>query len=220
MKQMKINFVAMQRYAFNKIAQNKHIGYKEVALYYALLGYWNKYWFPEVLSIRREDLLNYSKIGSVNTYLKAMRNLDKYGFIKYLPSKNANIGSKVKFCIDKSIVCQNLINERDTSDIDVTPLTNNSKQEQTNQIPEKKEVIQFFISNSSTEKLAMQFFNHNDSVGWMSNNQKIIKWQPFALNYIQKNLERPLKHEPQVSKKKKSINEYDSGNFKVRENGK
>nr|WP_042295401.1 hypothetical protein [Nonlabens ulvanivorans] len=138
MKKLNINFVAMQRYAFNKIAQSKHISSREVALYYSLLGYWNKFWFPELLSIRREDLLNYSKIGSVNTYLKAMRNLDKYGFIKYLPSKNANLGSKVKFCIDKSIVCQNLINDRDTDDKRLTPLLNNSKLEQINQTPEKK----------------------------------------------------------------------------------
>ncbi|GAL74329.1 hypothetical protein JCM19275_3184 [Nonlabens ulvanivorans] len=67
-----------------------------------------------------------------------MRNLDKYGFIKYLPSKNANLGSKVKFCIDKSIVCQNLINDRDTDDKRLTPLLNNSKLEQINQTPEKK----------------------------------------------------------------------------------
>lgn len=184
MKKLNINYVSLQRYAFNKIAQDNNITSREVALYYALIGYWNKYYFPEVLSICREELLNYSKIGSVNTYLKAMRNLQKYGFIKYLPSKNANIGSKVKFGIDKTIVCQNLTNDRDTVDKQLIPLINNSKQEQIVQIPEKKEVIDFFVSKNSNQQLATQFYNHNKSIGWKYNGSVIINWKNFADNYI------------------------------------
>lgn len=187
MKRLNINYVSLQRYAFNKVAQDNNITSREVALYYALIGYWNKYYFPEVLSICREELLNYSKIGSVNTYLKAMRNLQKYGFIKYLPSKNANIGSKVKFGIDKTIVCQNMTNDRDTVDKQLIPLINNSKQEQIIQIPEKKEVIDFFISNNSSEELAGTFFNHNNSLGWLYKGSPILDWQSFASNYIKKN---------------------------------
>ncbi|MBF4983035.1 hypothetical protein FNJ87_01340 [Nonlabens mediterrranea] len=213
MKKLNINFVAMQRYAFNKIAQCKHIGSKEVALYYSLLGYWNKFWFPELLSIRREDLLNYSKIGSVNTYLKAMRNLDKHGFIKYLPSKNANVGSKVKFCVDKSIVCQNLINDGYTDDKRLIPLLNNSKLEQINQTPEKKEVLEYFISNSSTKELAERFFNHNESLGWKSNGQLIVNWKPFANNYMKNDKARKVTGSSRM--KRQGSSQFDSGNFKT-----
>ena len=211
MKKLDVNLIKLYRFAFNKIAQSKKLTFRDVALYYALIGYWNKYRFPEVLSINREDLLNYSKIGSPNTYLLAMRTLDKHNIIKYLPSKNAAIGSKVKFCIDRSVLNQNLTNVNNSNDSELSSLLNNSKPLGTLQIPEKKEVINFFIENSSDEQLAEKFYNHNLAMGWRSKGQEIKDWKSFALNYISRN--KTVKSNSSLASNKTN---YDSGNFKTR----
>jgi hypothetical protein len=211
MKKLDVNLIKLYRFAFDKIAQSKKLSFRDVALYYALIGYWNKYWFPEVLSINREDLLNYSKIGSPNTYLRAMRALDKHNIIKYMPSKNAAIGSKVKFCIDRSVLNQNLTYGNHKNDTELSSLINNSKHDGTIQIPEKKEVIEFFIENSSNNKLAEKFYNHNSALGWLSNGQNIVNWKSFALNYLNKAAQ------PKNISERRKINDasakFDSGDF-------
>ena len=211
MKKLDVNLIKLYRFAFDKIAQSKKLTFRDVALYYALIGYWNKYRFPEILSINREDLLNYSKIGSPNTYLLAMRTLDKYNIIKYLPSRNAAVGSKVKFCIDRSVLNQNLTNVNNSNDTELSSLINNSKPLETLQIPEKKEVINFFIEKSGSSELAEKFYNHNSAMGWRSNGQHIINWKSFALNYLNKSAQS--KNIGARRKTNDGSAKFDSGDF-------
>jgi hypothetical protein len=187
-KNINVNFVSLHLNAFKKIVNNKDLHYRDVALFHALLAYWNKYRFPEVFSINRQELMSFSKIGSPNTYLKAIRSLHRLGFIQYFPSNDPSKGSKVKICINKSEVCQKLTNDRHMPDLSLSSSINNSKLEETRQTPKKKEVIQFFIDNGSTQKLAEQCYDHNQAFGWIYNGSPIKDWKAFVKNYIRRDI--------------------------------
>lgn len=66
-----------------------------IALYNALFLIWNECGFDTELSINRNDVMKISKIGSANTYTKCLKDLDKHKLIKYKPSHNPLIGSKI-----------------------------------------------------------------------------------------------------------------------------
>ena len=66
-----------------------------ISLYNALFLIWNECGFDNELSINRNDVMKLSKIGSANTYTKALKELDEKGYIKYIPSNNPLKGSKV-----------------------------------------------------------------------------------------------------------------------------
>jgi hypothetical protein len=96
--------------------------------------------FPEQLSIARTEVMRFSKLGSVNTYTKCLKQLHAFGYIEYLPSKNPYVGSLINMyrsdnsssnscdhsmCLKTDNSCDN------TSEIHVRPYINylnNNKQ--------------------------------------------------------------------------------------------
>lgn len=66
-----------------------------ISVYYALFFEWNENRFRNPFPIFRADIMNASKIGSVNTYTKCLKELDQFGYIQYSPSFNPNKGSRV-----------------------------------------------------------------------------------------------------------------------------
>lgn len=205
MKKLNINFVSMHRLAFMRIVNNEKLKFRDVALFHALLAYWNKYRFPEILSVNRQELMSFSKIGSANTYLSAMKNLDKEGFIKYFPSKDPSKGSKVKICLDRSVICQKMTEDEHKPDITVSSSLNNSKQEENYKTPEKKEVQKYFLEKDQTKELAERFFNTNSGRDWYDGKSKIVNWKSYADNYIAKPIKTMVKSkntETSISTKK------------------
>jgi hypothetical protein len=51
--------------------------------------------FRNPISISRDELMRASKIGSVNTYIRSMKELHSWQYIKYIPSFNPQKGSQV-----------------------------------------------------------------------------------------------------------------------------
>src|SRR5690606_6816725 len=49
-------------------------------------------------SIARGEVMKACKIASNKTYLKCLKDLDTFGYIRYLPSKNPFKGSAVEMC--------------------------------------------------------------------------------------------------------------------------
>jgi hypothetical protein len=66
-----------------------------ISLYMALFRRWNLNFFKNPVSVSRDELMKLSKIGSVNTYIKCLKELDQFGFIRYQPSYNPHRGSLV-----------------------------------------------------------------------------------------------------------------------------
>jgi len=66
-----------------------------ISLYNTLFLIWNYSGWEEKISISRQEVMSMAKIGSANTYLAALKELDKVGMIKYTPSHNPMKGSIV-----------------------------------------------------------------------------------------------------------------------------
>jgi len=66
-----------------------------ISLYNALFLIWNECGFDTELSINRNDVMKLSKIGSANTYTKALKELDEKGYLTYKPSHNPLVGSRI-----------------------------------------------------------------------------------------------------------------------------
>ncbi|AEA42581.1 hypothetical protein [Fluviicola taffensis] len=176
-----------------------------ISLYYALFHLWNHAKFPEYLSISRFEMMKASKIGSVNTYLKCLKELDAFGYIKYQPSKNPQKGSLIHlFRFDTSSE-QEVYNEHTSSDttseLRVRPYINNIKQEKqykTNivgtqdiashvkqtsakekrwrfSLPQIEEIEVFFLEQESSNPEAQKFFNHFESNGWLVGGKSKMK---------------------------------------------
>jgi hypothetical protein len=89
-----------------------------ISLYNALFLLWNNCGFDENLSINRNDVMSLSKIGSVNTYLKCLKDLDNHKIISYKPSHNPLKGSIInlfRFDTSDDIVLNKYNTTTDTS---------------------------------------------------------------------------------------------------------
>jgi len=85
-----------------------------ISLYIALFQLWNIHRFPDVFFIAREDVMKMSKIGSMGTYHRCLRNLNDWKYIDYLPSHNPYKGSEIKMFIFE-IPDEQEANESETS---------------------------------------------------------------------------------------------------------
>jgi hypothetical protein len=66
-----------------------------VSLFTALFIQWQQHNYKIPFPITRKELMAYSKIASVATYHKCIRELDAYGYIRYQPSFHPKRGSLV-----------------------------------------------------------------------------------------------------------------------------
>ena len=66
-----------------------------VSLFTALFIHWQRNGFISPFPITRRELMGHSRIASVATYHKCIRQLDDYGYIRYQPCYHPRIGSLV-----------------------------------------------------------------------------------------------------------------------------
>jgi hypothetical protein len=66
-----------------------------VSLYVALFHYWNTNRFRNPFTIFRHEVMGLSKIGSINTYTNGLKELTAWEYIRYEPSFDPQVGSKV-----------------------------------------------------------------------------------------------------------------------------
>ncbi len=115
----------------NKITEDNRLHATHVSLYISLFTLWNLNRFENPISINREEVMKISKIGSRNTYHKCLKELDKYGYLEYLPSHNPLKGSLVNMLNFDTSTVQALVNTRpknDTSTVQaLSPSLNSNK---------------------------------------------------------------------------------------------
>ena len=68
-----------------------------ISLYMALFQFWNLSHFSDVIFINREEVMKMSKIGSLGTYHRCLKQLHSWKYLVYLPSHNPFKSSQVKF---------------------------------------------------------------------------------------------------------------------------
>jgi hypothetical protein len=115
-----MNYIHHLNKVFGHFNNDDRLTPMHISLYLALFQCWNMTHFKNPISISREEVMRIAKIGSANTYIKCMRELNTWNYIKYIPSYNPMRGSKVylyRFDIAKSNAVDNAeLNAKNNAD--------------------------------------------------------------------------------------------------------
>ncbi|WP_184549410.1 hypothetical protein [Mucilaginibacter sp. FT3.2] len=66
-----------------------------LSLFTGLFVCWQRAGFVSPFSVTRKTLMAFSKVASIATYHKCIKELDEYGYIRYEPSYHPKLGSQV-----------------------------------------------------------------------------------------------------------------------------
>lgn len=90
-----MNYIKHLSGFFDKVSTDNRLNPTHVSLYVSLFQFWNACRFNNPISISRNEVMKISKICSTATYHKCIRELNNYGYLKYMPSYNPFKGSLV-----------------------------------------------------------------------------------------------------------------------------
>jgi hypothetical protein len=165
----------------------------------ALFQYWNINRFPDEFYINREEIMKMSKIGSKATYHRCLKSLNKWKYIRYLPSHNPYKGSKIRMPkFDTSTETSYDTSSETTSEPlegqVLAPYTNINKQitnRNKAKLPKNKNEVLFFFEKRKWPALeGAKFFNHYNGIGWKIGGKiEITDWQSTAENWMLKSKE-------------------------------
>jgi len=93
-----MNYIRHLNGFFARLAEDKRMSSYHISLYFALFQQWNADRFEQQFVITRAETMEMSRLGSVNTYARCMKELSQWGYIQYIPSSNIHSGSRVS-CI-------------------------------------------------------------------------------------------------------------------------
>ncbi len=132
-----MNYIKHINAVLHSFAQDVRIVPRHISLYLALFYLWNKLKFINPIHFDRNELMRQGKIGSVNTFIKTMKELDTMGYLRYQPSQSAyRLSSVTIITFDTSTDISTAISSGTSSDIsndnstatsELFPLNNNYK---------------------------------------------------------------------------------------------
>ena len=91
-----INYIKHLNGVFDQFAKDNRLNPTHISLYVALFQLWNHNFFREEFHINREEVMDFSKIGSKSTYHKCIKQLSHWNYLLYIPSHNPFKGSRIK----------------------------------------------------------------------------------------------------------------------------
>jgi hypothetical protein len=94
-----MNYIKLLNAVYGKFFEDDRLNATHISLYMALFQEWNCSRFATDFYINRYDVMRASKISSKTSYHRCLKELDSWGYIKYLPSHNPYKSSKVKMII-------------------------------------------------------------------------------------------------------------------------
>lgn len=77
------------------MAKDQRLLATHISLYTALFICWQRQGFAQPFAVCRRELMGFSKIASIATYHKCIKELDGFGYIRYQPSYHPKLGSQV-----------------------------------------------------------------------------------------------------------------------------
>jgi hypothetical protein len=206
---MSVNYIKHIQAFVTRIEQDERLSPWHISLYYALFHCWNNNQRMNPVSINRQEVMRLSKIGSINTYTKALKQLHEWEYVHYEPSNNRWLGSKIYMyrfdngsdnstdngtdnsndkTTDNTTVSEIVKPVRPSiKNIKIKKTTKNTKRENKSIFvpPPLAEVKNFFLELKSTELEAETFINHFQSNGWLVGGRTKMKdWQAAARNWI------------------------------------
>jgi hypothetical protein len=78
-----------------RMSMDKRVLATHVSLFTSLFIFWQQDGFISPFAITRKTVMAFSKIASIATYHKCIRELDEYGYIHYQPSFHPAKGSLI-----------------------------------------------------------------------------------------------------------------------------
>lgn len=80
---------------FSAINKDGRISITHIGIYAALLQRWKEQEFAIPMMAFSSEIMALAKISSSATYYKCIRELNEFGYIRYEPSFNRNLGSNI-----------------------------------------------------------------------------------------------------------------------------
>jgi len=77
------------------IKQDGRISSVHISLYVSLLREWQLQGELKIIQVTRDEMMQSAKISAYRTYYRSMKELQRYGYIKYIPSPNPKIKTEV-----------------------------------------------------------------------------------------------------------------------------
>lgn len=186
-----INYISHLNQVFNVFSSDSRLNTTHVSMYMALFHFWNNARFADEFFINRNDVMLLSKIGSKGTYHKCMRDLDTWQYFKYLPSRNPQMGSKIKMfdfgtSAEQAEIRQCINNGTSTVQVSGRYINNTKHNKPINNFKPKKleNVVDFFISKKWHTSQAAKFYNHYESIGWKKGKSQIENWEAAAESWM------------------------------------
>ncbi|UOY05734.1 hypothetical protein L0P88_17520 [Muricauda sp. SCSIO 64092] len=90
------NYIKHLNGVFGQFSKDNRLNPTHISLYVALFQLWNNNFFKEEFYINREEVMDFSKIGSKSTYHRCIKELSHWNYILYTPSHNPFKGSRIK----------------------------------------------------------------------------------------------------------------------------
>ena len=78
-----------------RMSKDQRLLATHISLYTALFVCWQRLGFAQPFAVNRSELMGFSKIASVATYHKCIKELDEFGYVYYQPSYHPKLGSRV-----------------------------------------------------------------------------------------------------------------------------
>ena len=78
-----------------RMGKDQRLMATHISLFTALFVRWQRNDFVSPFPVTRKELMGYSRIASIATYHKCIRELDGYGYVRYQPSYDPAKGSLV-----------------------------------------------------------------------------------------------------------------------------
>ncbi|MGO4292695.1 hypothetical protein [Chitinophaga sp. RAB17] len=77
------NYIRHVNAFFAQVRRDDRLHTNHVSLYMALFQVWNQRHFKQSFPILRDEVISLSRIGSMNTYSRCIKELHCYGYILY-----------------------------------------------------------------------------------------------------------------------------------------
>jgi hypothetical protein len=167
---------------FENVVWNEQMLPSHISMYVSLLQLWSINQFRKSFRIHRDQVMKLSRIKSLATYHRCIRQLHNAGLIAYSPSYDPYKGSLVE-----------VIEDRDQSHRKVnTP----AQKAQRFVIPDLFEVELYFTERDLSSSEARAFFNFYELQNWkVHRNKPMSSWQAAARNWISKQQKQVLTHQ-------------------------
>jgi len=91
-----INYIKHLNGVFVQFSKDDRLNPTHISLYIGLFQLWNHSFFKAEFHINREEVMEYSKIGSKSTYHRCIKELSHWNYLLYTPSHNPFKGSRIK----------------------------------------------------------------------------------------------------------------------------